>query len=91
MQLLDRITLDPGTDGAATQDCPNHDRDLLPLTVYNTTPAFSAANVLAVCEERVPEKCAQHMFIYQLLIKHLDIPADNLRLPLLGFAFPMQG
>jgi hypothetical protein len=27
MQLLDHIMLDPVTDGAATQDCPNYDRD----------------------------------------------------------------
>ena len=27
MQLLDRIMLDPVTDFAATQDCPNYDQD----------------------------------------------------------------
>jgi len=29
--------------------------------------------------------------IYPLLTKHLDMPADNHHLPLLGFAFPTRG
>lgn len=43
--ILDRIMLDPVTDAAAKQDCPNNDREKPhPLTVYNTSS--SACNII---------------------------------------------
>lgn len=62
MQFLDHIMLDPVTDAAAKQDCPNNDRDFLhSLTVYNTSSAIAmqcnAKFVLLACvmqwEQRV--------------------------------------
>jgi hypothetical protein len=84
--------LDPVTGVAATQDCPSYDRDsasadclhyavrLLPLLMF--LRFVGRARMI---------KCSKHLSIYPLLTKHLDMSADNLRLPLLGFAFPGRG